>query len=284
MSAIPSPMASWSHRLRSCSAIGMREPSGAVRARWRACTSSIRASRPVTSLSPGSASCSARPRRMASCASSRRSSSVPDVAAYPSLKIRYSTRRTAASRPGSWPDGGRANGTPLSLIDCFARLIRRVTVSGAASRARAISAVLRPPTARRVRAIWDAAGSDGWQHMMNSTRVSSVSAGLRSPAGAGPGSAMAHWATVSSRRRRAWSARSRSVSRRAATAISQPLGLSGSPSRGHCRAAASSASWVASSARSKWPKRRTTAPRTCGASRRSRSSASAAATGAVLPL
>ena len=60
-------------------------------------------------------------------------------------------------------------------------------------------------------------------------------------------------ATVSSRRWRAWSARSRSVSLREATVISQPRGWSGRPPAGHCAAAAISASWVASSASSKCP-------------------------------
>jgi hypothetical protein len=60
-------------------------------------------------------------------------------------------------------------------------------------------------------------------------------------------------AKVSSRRRRAWSERSRSVSRRAATVTSQALGSCGIPRRGHCSDAARSASWVASSARSKLP-------------------------------
>ena len=48
--------------------------------------------------------------------------------------------------------------------------------------------------------------------------------------------------------------------------ISQPRGLSGTPSRRPLPAAASSASWTASSAMSKCPYRRTNAPRTCGAS------------------
>jgi hypothetical protein len=65
------------------------------------------------------------------------------------------------------------------------------------------------------------------------------------------------------------------VSRREATVISQARGSSGRPSSGHCLAAAISASWVASSAVSKCPKRRTTAPRTCGASSGSRSPAPA---------
>jgi hypothetical protein len=76
----------------------------------------------------------------------------------------------------------------------------------------------------------------------------------------------------SSRRVRGASARSASISRRVATAISQPRGFTGTPSTGHCCAAAISASCVASSARSKRPWRRATAARTWGAnSRRSRS-------------
>ena len=62
-----------------------------------------------------------------------------------------------------------------------------------------------------------------------------------------------HRATVSSRRWRACSLRSRWVSRRAATVINQPFGLSARPSFGHCVAAASMASCTASSAMSKWP-------------------------------
>ena len=78
-----------------------------------------------------------------------------------------------------------------------------------------------------------------------------------------------------SRRRRAISLRTWSVMRRDATWISQPRGLSGTPSRRPLQRAASSASCTASSAAAKSPKRRTTAPSTCGASSRSRCSASA---------
>ena len=69
--------------------------------------------------------------------------------------------------------------------------------------------------------------------------------------------------------------------RRAATWISQPRGLSGTPSAGHCTAAAISASWTASSAAEKSPKRRTTAPSTCGARSRSRFSLTINATSHV---
>ena len=53
--------------------------------------------------------------------------------------------------------------------------------------------------------------------------------------------------------RRAVSLRSSSVRRRDATVTSQPRGFSGTPSSGHCTAAASSASWTASSQASNWP-------------------------------
>jgi hypothetical protein len=50
---------------------------------------------------------------------------------------------------------------PLSLMRCLARLMRRVMVSSGTRNARAISTVVRPPTARKVSAICDAGESDG---------------------------------------------------------------------------------------------------------------------------
>ena len=83
---------------------------------------------------------------------------------------------------------------------------------------------------------------------MSSDGVSLVSAGAASQSAGGT------WAaSVASRRRRDSSLRRWSISRRAATRISQARGLSGTPSAGHCVAAASSASWVASSASSECP-------------------------------
>jgi hypothetical protein len=131
--------------------------------------------------------------------------------------------------------------------------MRRVMVASGTRNARAISAVDSPPTARRVSAICEAGDSDGWQHMNSSTSVSSAVTGGRSAAGADHSPGSRHPATVSSRRRRACSARSRSVSLREATVISQLRGLSGTPSRGHCTEAARSASCTASSAVSKCP-------------------------------
>ena len=138
------------------------------------------------------------------------------------------------------------NGTPLSLMDCLARVIRRVIVSTDTKNARAISSVVSPPTARSVSAICDAGASDGWQHMKSSGNVSSPSI-----VGSPLPDATTDAATASSRRRRACSARSRSVRRREATVINQAFGLSGYPFAGQAVAAARSASCVASSARSK---------------------------------
>jgi hypothetical protein len=105
---------------------------------------------------------------------------------------------------------------PDEEIFSFARLIRCAIVRSGIRNAAAISAVDRPPTARRVSAIAAAGLSAGWQHMNSTTSVSSVSGTTASGAGRA--------ATRSSRRRRACSLRSRSVIRRDATWISQPRG------------------------------------------------------------
>src|SRR4051812_16690496 len=56
---------------------------------------------------------------------------------------------------------------------CFARLMRCAMVASGTRKARAISAVDRPPTARRVSATCDGGVSAGWQHRNSSVRVSS---------------------------------------------------------------------------------------------------------------
>ena len=56
---------------------------------------------------------------------------------------------------------------------CFARLIRCAIVASGTRKAFAISAVVRPPTARKVSAIAEAAVSAGWQHMKSRISVSS---------------------------------------------------------------------------------------------------------------
>jgi hypothetical protein len=77
------------------------------------------------------------------------------------LKIKYSTFCTAASRSPRSAGGGRWNWAPLSRMRCLARLIRCPTVFSGTSNARAISAVVSPPTARRVSATCDAVDSAG---------------------------------------------------------------------------------------------------------------------------
>jgi hypothetical protein len=77
--------------------------------------------------------------------------SAPAVAAYPSLKSRYTTASTAFVRSGSrWSDGTR-NGMPALRIFCSARNSRCDIVRSGTRNARAISAVVRPTSARRVR-------------------------------------------------------------------------------------------------------------------------------------
>ncbi len=56
---------------------------------------------------------------------------------------------------------------------CFARLMRCAIVASGTRNACAISAVVRPPTARSVSAIADGGVSAGWQHMKSSASVSS---------------------------------------------------------------------------------------------------------------
>ena len=64
--------------------------------------------------------------------------------------------------------------TPLVLMRCLARLIRWAIVASGTRKARAISAVVRPPTARRVSASWRRrATAPGWQHRNSRVSVSS---------------------------------------------------------------------------------------------------------------
>ncbi|GIU90476.1 MAG: hypothetical protein KatS3mg010_1575 [Acidimicrobiia bacterium] len=87
--------------------------------------------------------------------------SAPDDAVYPSLNIRYSTARTAATRAGRSRSSGRPNVAPAPRTCCFARLIRCAMVASGTRNARAISAVVSPPTARSVSATCDGGVSAG---------------------------------------------------------------------------------------------------------------------------
>ncbi len=57
----------------------------------------------------------------------------------------------------------------------LARVMRWATVASGTSRARAISAVVNPPTARSVSATCDGGRSAGWQHITSSASESSAS-------------------------------------------------------------------------------------------------------------
>src|SRR5580692_2526276 len=173
---------------------------------------------------------------------------------------------------------------PESLMLCLARLIRCAIVASGTRNALAISAVVSPPTARSVSAIAEDKVNAGWQHMKRRTSVSSSSDGASTVVVASC-ARDASTATSSSRRRRADSLRIWSVIRRKATCVSQARGLSGSPSSGHCVAAASNASCTASSAAAKSRNLRTTAPSTCGVNSLNRCSSGASngcATTAIL--
>ena len=125
---------------------------------------------------------------------------------------------------------GRLNGTPDASIRRFARVIRCAIVASSTRKARAISAVVSPPTARSVSAIADVSVSAGWQHMKSTVSVSSSPASRLARA--------ARRAASSSRR----PATAHSAAGRAAaappSASSQPRGFSGTPSRGQRSAAA----------------------------------------------
>jgi hypothetical protein len=79
---------------------------------------------------------------------------------------------------------------PAALIFCLARLIRCAIVASGTRNAAAISAVVRPPTARSVSAICDGGDSAGWQHRNSSVSVSSPSARRRRRRGLGAAAAL----------------------------------------------------------------------------------------------
>ena len=98
---------------------------------------------------------------------------------------------------------------PAALMRCLALLMRCAIVDSGTRNARAISAVVRPPTARSVSASCEGAESDGWQHRNRRVSVSSEvgTAQASSAAGATVSSGGRRTASVSSRRRRAVSLR-----------------------------------------------------------------------------
>ena len=117
--------------------------------------------------------------RIASFARSRRCSSRPDAARVALVEDQIQHVQHRRERCARSLAVGRRNGTPDALIVCFARLIRCAIVASGTRNARAISAVVRPPTARSVSAIADEGVSAAWQHMNSRMSVSSCSTSSR---------------------------------------------------------------------------------------------------------
>ena len=134
---------------------------------------------------------------------------------------------------------------------------RRFIVSSGTRKARAISSVLRPPSARRVSATCASSPSAGWQHVKTSSSRSSgnLVSCISSSTTSGTSSSRVLSASVRSRRRR-------SIARFRAVIVSHAPGLGGVPSRGQRSAATAKASCAASSARSKSPRKPTRLART----------------------
>ena len=173
------------------------------------------------------------------------------------------TPSTEPSRAASAGPSGSSNGTPASPSVRLARTMRWATVGSGSRKARAISAVLRPPSRRRVSAARASGASSGWQ-AMNIRRSRSSPTGLSSIA-SGRRCAACSWASrsctsASSRSRCSRSWRRRSIARCRAVVISQAPGRSGTPSAGQRSSAATSASCASSSARSRSRTSRSSAP------------------------
>ena len=146
-----------------------------------------------------------------------------------------------------------------SRILPFARTMRLAIVGAAVRKERAISSVVRPHTSRSVSAIWASGGRAGWQQVKISRSRSSSMLSASHSAGHCAGSLVtpSNWCSSSvivasnlARLRR----ESMALNRPAET--SQARGFAGTPCCGHCSTAATKASCIASSARSKSPNRR----------------------------
>src|ERR1700733_6956689 len=161
------------------------------------------------------------------------------------------TSRTEERRAASSGPRGTSKGMCLSARVRLARTMRRAMVGSGVRKARAISLVVRPPRKRRVRAARDSVGRMGWQAMKTRRRRSSLMVLSRVASRSGEVCSRASSSRASSSYLR-WATalrRKRSMARRLAVAVSHAAGLSGTPVRGHCSSAATSASCARSSAR-----------------------------------
>ncbi len=83
------------------------------------------------------------------------------LARWPSVKTRYTTRNTPASRSASACSVGTTNAIPVSVILRRARTSRLVRVGSGSRNTAAIWAALSPHTARKVSATRTAGSSAG---------------------------------------------------------------------------------------------------------------------------
>ena len=155
--------------------------------------------------------------------------------------------------------------------------MRCATVASVTRKARAISAVVKPSTARSVKAACASRARAGWQQMKSRRRRSSTSTCV---CAAGGRDALSSRGTRS--RYRA-SRRQRSTALRRAVVSSHAPGRRGMPSTGQCSSADTRASCTKSSARSKSPRRRTKAAVSCPTSLRKTSAIPRAAATATAP-
>ncbi len=163
-------------------------------------------------------------------------------------------------RSGSRCAGGTRYGIPARSILCLARTRRLAIVGSGMRNAFAISAVVRPASARSVSATRPSSGSAGWQQVkISRRRSSSISSASSNRSGiasswvsdCGSASRPACWSSSAERAPR----RSRSIARLPATVVNQAPGRCGIPSRGQRRSASANASCAQSSARSQFPVR-----------------------------
>src|SRR6266508_5191660 len=147
---------------------------------------------------------------------------------------------------------------PAARIFCLARTSRCPIVGSGTRKARAISAMLKPPSVRKVSATCASRFSAGWQQVKISRRRSSSSdeslpwfsiANAPSP-GVVCSPSKAYFSAPTRARRK------RSIALARAAVVSQAAGFSGTPLSGQRSSACTKASCSASSARSKSPQAR----------------------------
>ena len=164
----------------------------------------------------------------------------------------------------------------------FLARTRRCAIVGSGTRnARAISGVCSPATSRSVSATWEAGASAGWQQVKTSRNRSSTS-----PSSSGSSSVALsvlpgrpRYAACTYLSWRVDSRRRRSIARLRAVVKIQPAGDGGTPAVGQVRTAVTNASWTASSATSRSPKRRARVATARPESRRKTSSTARAVAG-----